>query len=108
LPLWMWLAWLVTPKKKLVVAIIDKTVLTDQGQEHISFNWILNNERYIKTSKKKYKISQDYFGFFPLQNEKYKLKGLERFSNTQLQELSDDADMAYVTDTYGIFKNEWY
>jgi hypothetical protein len=108
LPLWMWLAWLVTPKTKLVVAIIDKTVLTSQGQEHKSLNWILNNQRYTKTHQKGYQTDHDYFGFFPLENEKYKLKGLERFSVTQLQQLSVDADMAYVTDTYGIYKNEWY
>ncbi len=108
LPLWMWLAWVFTPKTKLLIAIIDKTVLTSEGQEHISLNWVLNNQRYTKTRKKDYQVGHDYFGFFPLQNEKYKLKGLERFSNTQLQQLSADADMAYVTDTYGIFKNEWY
>ncbi len=108
LPLWMWLAWFFTPQKKLVVAIIDKTVLTPQGQEHKSLNWILTNERYTKTHHKGYKINHDYFGFFPLPDEKFKIKGLERFSVAQLQQLSADADMVYVTDTYGIYKNEWY
>jgi hypothetical protein len=108
LPLWMWLAWLFTPNTKLVVAIIDKTVLTPEGQEHNSLNWILNNQRFTKTQKKGYQTDHDYFGFFPLQHEKYKVKGLERFSAAQLQQLSADADMVYVTDTYGIYKNEWY
>jgi hypothetical protein len=35
-PLIMWLLWLFTPKTKLVAAIIDKTVLTKEGQEHSS------------------------------------------------------------------------
>lgn len=92
----------------MVVAIIDKTVLTTKGQEHISLTWILNHERYTKTSTQSYNISKDYFGFFPLADEKFRLKGLERFSENQLQQLSSDADVAYFTDTYGIFRNEWF
>ncbi|MGN6177830.1 MAG: hypothetical protein ACTHNW_01540, partial [Mucilaginibacter sp.] len=108
LPLWMWLAWLLTPKTKLVVAIIDKTVLTQQGQEHLSLTWILNHDRFTKTKQKSYSADHDYFGFFPLKDKQYRIKGLERFSPAQLQQLSADADLAYVTDTYGIYKNEWF
>ncbi|NKI26408.1 hypothetical protein HCG49_07525 [Arenibacter sp. 6A1] len=107
-PIAMWVGWLVTPKKKLVIAVVDKTVLTSKGQEHISLNWVLNNNRYTKTTDKPYKINKDYFGFFPLKNEEFQLKGLERFSKAQLKKLSADADLAYFTDTYGIYNNEWY
>ena len=108
LPLLMWVVWVVTPKTKLVVAIVDKTVLTREGQEHISLNWVLNHERYTKTSKDAYDIGHDYFGFFPQPEEKYRIKGLERFSTNQLEQLSIDADLVYFTDTYGIYNNEWY
>jgi hypothetical protein len=107
-PLIMWLLWFFTPKTKLVAAIIDKTVLTTAGQEHSSLYWILNQERYTKTSKKSYTIDRDYFGFFPLEDEKFKLKGLERFSEKQINQLSIDADLVYFTDTYGIYNNEWF
>ena len=108
IPLIMWLAWLATPNTKLVVAIIDKTVLTKKGQEHISLNWVLNNKKYTKTSEEPYNVSHDYFGFFPKDDEKFKLKGLERFSYSKLNQLSDDSDMVYFTDTYGIYNNEWF
>lgn len=108
LPLWMWLAWLSTPKTKLVVAIVDKTVLDRSAQEHISLNWVLNNNRFTKTSALDYQIDHDYFGFFPSDSEKYRIKGLERFSSEQLKQLSTDADAAYFTDTYGIYRNEWF
>ncbi len=108
LPFWMWLAWLLTPKKKMVVAIIDKTVMTKDGQEHVSFTWILNHERFTKNKTKLYKAGNDYFGFFPLENENFRIKGLERFSPAMLDKLSNDADMTYFTDTYGIYRNEWY
>ncbi len=35
-------------------------------------------------------------------------KGLERFNAQQLDQLSTDAKAAYLTDTYGVFSNEWY
>lgn len=108
LPLWMWLAWLFTPKKQLVMAIVDKTEITRAGQEHVSLSWVLNHERYTKTPSKSYKVSDDYFGFFPDKNEKYRLKGLERFTEQQLEQLSQDCEVAYFTDTYGVYNNEWF
>lgn len=107
-PLVMWLTWLIIPNTRLVVAIIDKTVLTRQGQEHISLNWVLNHEKYTKTSEEAYKVDRDYFGFFPEKEEKFQLKGLERFSYKKLERLSTDADLVYFTDTYGIYNNEWF
>lgn len=107
-PLIMWLIWVFTPKTKLVVAIVDKTVLDQSGQEHMSLTWILNHDRYTKTPTKGYDIRNDYFGFFPKDHEKFRIKGLERFSSEQLKQLSEDADLTYFTDTYGIYKNEWY
>ncbi|MDR3716837.1 MAG: hypothetical protein P4L51_28850 [Puia sp.] len=108
LPLWMWLAWVCTPRKKMVVAIVDKTVLTPLAQEHISLDWILRHEKFTKTKKDLYEPDHDYFGFFPGQDDHFKLKGLERFSSERLKTLAGDADGVYFTDTYGIYKNEWY
>ncbi|HYM92574.1 MAG TPA: hypothetical protein VET23_00395 [Chitinophagaceae bacterium] len=108
LPFWMWLAWLLTPKKKMVVAIIDKTVMTKDGQEHASFIWVLNHCRFTKNKTKLYKAGNDYFGFFPMKDKNFRIKGLERFSADMLEKLSNDADMTYFTDTYGIYRNEWY
>lgn len=108
MPLWLFLIWNFFPKKKMVLAVVDKTVLTKVGQEHVSLNWVLLQEKYSKTKKDLYNRSQDYFGFFPEENKNFELKGLERFSTQQLDRLSDDADLAYFTDTYGIYRNEWY
>lgn len=108
LPFWMWLAWWLTPKRKLTVAIIDKTVLDRKGQEHISLDWVLNQQRFTKNRTALYRPDRDYFGFFPGAGDRYQVKGLERMSSEQLQRLAIDADMVYFTDTYGIYKREWY
>jgi hypothetical protein len=107
-PFWMLLAWYLTPGRKLVVAIVDKTVVKKPGQEHLSLHWILHQQKFTKNDKELYDINKDYFGFFPLEKERYELKGLERFNEEQLQQLSADADIAYITDAYGVFKNEWF
>ncbi|HVW61290.1 MAG TPA: hypothetical protein VHC48_14665 [Puia sp.] len=108
LPFWMWLGWWLTPKRKLTVAIIDKTVLDRKGQEHISLDWVLNQQRFSKNRTSLYVPDRDYFGFFPGAGDRFRLKGLERFSPEQLQRLAVDADMVYFADTYGIYKEEWY
>lgn len=108
LPLWMWLAWLLTSKKKMVAVIVDKTVEMQKAEQHTSFTWVLNNQRFAKSKTSLYKSTSDYFGFFPLKDEKYRLKGLERFSTEMLEKLSNDADLVYFTDTYGVYKSNWY
>ncbi len=108
IPILMWVCWLVSPHQKLVIAIIDKTVLDRTGQEHVSLAWILNYKKYTKNNKESYQIARDYFGFFPKDDQKFRLRGLERFSSSQLNNLSEDADIAYFTDTYGIYNQEWY
>lgn len=108
LPILMLLCWYLTPREKLVIAIVDKTVLDQKGQEHISLNWILNHHKYTKNNIEGYKIARDYYGFFPKSNEQFRIRGLERFSTAQIAKLSDDADLAYFTDTYGIYNKEWY
>jgi len=108
LPLWMFLTWFFWPKTKLVIAIVDKTVLFESGQEHASLTWVLRNNKFSKTSKDLYKIDRDYFGFFPSENKKYNIKGLEKASDENLEKLSQQADMTYITDTYGIYSKEWF
>lgn len=107
-PLFMWAGWLLTPKRKLVAAVVDKTVLSPEGQKHIPLSWVLNHNRFTITSERSYKSGQDYFGFFPMENQQFRIKGLERFSLDQLNQLSQDADMVYFTDTYGVHSTEWY
>ena len=104
----MLLIWYFTPTRKLLIAIVDKTVIAHPGQEHISLHWVLNQEKFTKNKSERYDVEKDYFGFFPLEKEQYKLKGLERFDTAQLNDLSNRAEAAYITDAYGIFKNEWY
>ena len=108
IPVWMFLTWLVWPKTKLAIAIIDKTVLFTSGQEHASLNWILRNNKYSKANNELYDVKKDYYGFFPNKNRKFDLNGLETLSEKELENLSRTSDMTYFTDTYGVYSKEWY
>ena len=107
-PLWMFIAWQLSPTKPFPIVIIDKTVLTREGKEHESFNWILTNEKFVKQNGEPYSISKDYYGFFPKNNKKYSVQGLENYNPEQIDSLAVASQAVYVTDTYGIYSNEWY
>ncbi|MHB9012069.1 MAG: hypothetical protein ACYC49_07565 [Ignavibacteriaceae bacterium] len=107
-PVWMRVGWWIEGKKELKVVIVDKSSLTDQGIEHRSFNWVLYHDRYCKADRSLYSMSNDYYGFYPGKNKHYEIKGLESFSDEKLKELADHSDMTYFTDTYGIYKKDWY
>jgi hypothetical protein len=108
MPGWLWLAWWLQPRRKLAIAIIDKTAGDGKVQEHLSLDWVLNQQRFTKTATKGYKPTADYFGFFPGADHHYRLKGLERFSAGAIDRLAADADLVYFTDTYGVYTAEWY
>jgi hypothetical protein len=107
-PGWLWLAWWLQPRRKLAIAIIDKTTGDGKAQEHLSLDWVLNQQRFTKTATKGYKPTADYFGFFPGADHRYRLKGLERFRPADIDRLASDADLVYFTDTYGVYTAEWY
>lgn len=106
-PLILWILWLLTPKKEISALIFDKTVLKKECVEHRGFNWILKNFKYVKKDRSFYQISKDYYGFFPLENEKFFVKDFNNLNEFDIERLSRDYDMTYYTDMYGIYREEW-
>ncbi len=107
-PVWMWLGWKFSENKKMNILIIDKTVIEQPAQEHVSFCWILKNEKYLKWDGTFYDPQSDYMGFYPFKNYKYYTNDLSKRNLDQLNLLSDRADMVYFTDCYGIYNNDWF
>ena len=93
--------WKVKSSKSLKVVIIDKTVPDNTYREHKGFMWILNNLK-IKNgdSNTTFNYDSDYYGFFPLENEKYIIR--------ELPENLGKPDLIYITDTYGVYKEDFY
>jgi hypothetical protein len=93
--------WKVQESKTLKVVIIDKTVPDSTYREHKGFMWILNNLK-IKNgdSNTKFDYDKDYYGFFPLANEKYTIK--------EIPENLGKPNLIYITDTYGVYNEDFY
>jgi hypothetical protein len=103
-----YLSWHYKDKKTYRVYILDKTVPDHKYSEHKSFNWILNNNRITKENGKPYSIGEDYYGFFPIKTTKpkeYKIKSLRLY---EVLSYSDDIDMIYYIDSYGVSYEDWY
>jgi hypothetical protein len=107
LPLSMFLFWLLKKPLELRILVLDKTVLNTEVQEHLSLFWVLKQEKFYTQEKKTYNPQADYFGFFPDDKGDYSIRDLENYTRNQLDSMSDHYDMAFYTDLYGIYRNEW-
>ncbi len=104
----MLVSWQLKPKKELEIAVIDKTSLTVDSDEHKSLNWILDNNKFCRPNRNLYSISDDYFGFFPNENKKFIINDFETLDGPQLKSLADKLDVIYMTDLYGVYSKDWY
>lgn len=94
--------------RELRVLVLDKTVLKTSGQEHLSFNWILNQEKFGNKKLELYNSDKDYFGFFPDDEGNYEIVDFNDYSKYEVDSLADNYDMVYYADLYGIYRAEWY
>ena len=109
LPVINLLQWTFMEKKPIDIIIVDKTVPSINREKHKSFDWILTNDRFVKKDKRKsYSFRKDYYGFIPTRPLKKKLWDRNEYRLADLKDLPEKADAIYITDTYGVFFNEWY
>lgn len=106
-PLIMFGLWYFTPDKPLNIFVLDKTVINKTYQEHLSLNWVLKHDKYVKPDSSFYSPEFDYHGFFPDGNGDYTTSKIDTLSTEELDVISDKYDMAYFTDLYGVYRVEW-
>lgn len=93
--------WQLQPNSILHVVILDKTVPDTSYREHKSLMWLLNNLKYYNSmTGQPFQYNQDYYGFFPLPEEKYALRELPNHLK--------DVDLLYIADTYGVYTEDFY
>jgi len=108
IPIISWLFWYVKPDQPLHIAILDKTVLDKETQEHMSLSWVLQHEKYVKLNKEPYDHDIDYYGFFPDEEGGYTINDFNGLSDQQLDSVADTYDMVAYTDLYGVYVAEWW
>jgi len=90
------------------VLVYDKTVLTRKTQEHISFSWLLNYDKYINPANgSRYDRKTDYKGFFPDGKGDYRIDDYNQLTADKAALVANQYDMVYYTDMYGVYRGEW-
>jgi hypothetical protein len=107
-PFVSWLLWKTGPSKELNVLIVDKSVMDAKRTEHLALVWSLNHNKFLKSDKKPYSLEQDYYGFLPLKPYKGRNFEVKRIRLTEIDQLAENNDVLYFTDTYGVYFNEWF
>jgi len=109
LPFINFIRWNFQTKKPMDIVILDKTVPTLDREKHKSLNWILTNERFVKKDRKSsYSYRKDYYGFAPTRPLKERGSFKNEYRLSDMIELPEKSDALYITDTYGVFFNDWY
>ncbi len=91
--------WTIEGNKELNVLILDNTVPDTKYREHKGLIWELNNAKYVLNGNR-YSKKADYYGFFPLENNKYEIRKIPPNLN--------DVDLIYIADSYGVYEKEFY
>lgn len=94
------LAWKLQPPKFIRAIILDKTVPDQSYREHKGLMWVLNNLKYFnQQTNSPFRYNQDYYGFFPLKDNKYNIRDLPYSA--------EKVDLIYLVDTYGVFTDDF-
>ena len=101
------LVWYLIPAASMGVVVFDKTVPSQNFQEHQSLHWLLNHFKFTKSDGNIFDESKDYFGFFPAKEKgEYKIEDLSGQTESQKQRVLDQTSLVYFADTYGVYEND--
>ena len=108
IPIASWLIWNFKQSKPINILVLNKTVLGLERKEHRAIFWLLLNNKFVKHDNKVYRMEKDYYGFHPIKPLKSRKYEVRRIKLEEINDLLSNYDMAYYSDTYGVFFNEWY
>lgn len=108
IPIASWLIWNIKPSKPINILVLNKTVLGLERKEHRAIFWLLLNDKFVKENNKVYRMEKDYYGFHPIKPLKSRKYEVKRIKLEEINDLASKYDMAYYSDTYGVFFNEWF
>jgi hypothetical protein len=108
IPIASWLIWNIKPSKPINILVLNKTVLGLERKEHRAIFWLLLYDKFVKENNKVYRMEKDYYGFHPIKPLKSRKYEVKRIKLEEINDLASKYDMAYYSDTYGVFFNEWF
>ena len=99
IPIVSWLFWNLKSSRPIDLLVLNKTVLSLDHKEHRALFWLLDNEKFVKSDKKAYDKSEDYYGFHPLKplkSKKYEINS--SFKLDEIDEVVASHDGIYYAD----------
>ena len=88
----------VKPVLPVVTAVYDKTIPNGKVREHTGLFWFLKQKKVVPLEGSTFAYDTSYYGLHWDGNGNYEEKPLPA--------LSEKADLLYIADTYGIYRNE--
>ncbi len=102
------LVWTLKEKKTMEILLMNKAVQSFSRHEHKAAFWILNYNRFVRTTGRSYNLRKDYYGFFPKKPLDYKEYDVRNIKYKEIDSLVEHYDMTWFIDTYGLSYGEWY
>ncbi|WP_421919684.1 hypothetical protein [Marinifilum sp.] len=106
-PVISWILWKVEKDIPINLLVIDKTTPEKSFSEHLSFFWLVNQNKWVKSTGDEYDFAEDFLGFHPGENGKYVIKDLGIYGERCSPRLADSMDVVFFADTYGIYSSNW-
>ncbi len=107
IPVISWISWKLMDKEQINLLVLDKTTPNGNFSEHLSFFWVANQKRWVKSDGAEYNFAEDFYGFHPGENGDYVIKDLAVYGENGLTDIVDSLDVAFFADTYGIYNSNW-
>ena len=106
-PTIMFVAWVLTTKKPLQVAVINKSVPDMERTEHAALFWMLKHQRVVNEQGEFYDKYSDYFGFHPRLGWDFVLNDFDDMDSLELDSMVQGLDLAYYADAYGVYSHDY-
>ncbi len=106
-PVFMYLLWVLTPKRELDIVIVNKSVTDEANMELHSLNWILKNERFVSENGDFYRPDSDYYGFYPRLGGDFRVRDFRSYDSLEIANLVHNSDLLYLTDSYGVYTHDY-
>lgn len=107
-PVSSYLLWYFQKKKPVGIILMNKSVISNSGEDHNAAFWILKNNRFVKSDGKSYDPGEDYYGFFPIRSQSKKDYEIKEIKPEEIDLLSDQNDIVWFIDTYGVSFGDWH
>jgi hypothetical protein len=90
-----WFLWLAKDHVPLEIAVVDKTVPTEEYREHRALFWTLKHTKVVKPDTSSYQEDVDYVGYHP-----------DTEIGDEVLGLPTKPALIYVADTYGVYERD--